>query len=186
MSNRKPFIAGLGSGIVIASLLLQLVQAAGAQPVREPAGLPDNWQAEVAKQGYRVLTEKELQEIRSIAAAEALDGAAVVSPSPEPTATPVSAEPTPGAPSSTQSPTLKPTPAPESSLPPGTARIPGGAGAKQASDALVRAGVIDDAEAFVQALRDSSATTKIRAGLYSFEPGATVEQIIKRITTRPE
>ncbi|GAB2722102.1 endolytic transglycosylase MltG [Paenibacillus thermoaerophilus] len=176
MPHRKPFIAGLGSGIVLASLLLQLIRASGAEQAPVPAGIgPDAWKAEAARQGYRVLTESELEAVKKQAAAQERAKIAAETAAPEPSPAADSAVAVQSAPAET--------PAPSPSLPPGTVRIPGGALAQQAAEALAEAGVIERPEDLVEALRKQYKTTKIRAGTYTFKPGTSIEAIVQAITS---
>ncbi|MNC31035.1 hypothetical protein D3C75_793390 [compost metagenome] len=169
MRKNKPFQYGLGTGMIVGALLLQMMisaKGAGTAPLQE-AGTPtpapqltvqqvrekaDSLNLQVFDKGIKLYKQNELDDTvaKAVAAARAEEAAKVQAPAKEI-----------------------------------TVFITEGMSATMVSDYLFRSGVISDKQAFDEALRANQLNTKIRSGLYSFGMNHNIQDVVTRLTTLP-
>ncbi|MDF2657331.1 MAG: hypothetical protein K0Q94_122 [Paenibacillus sp.] len=164
MFKNKGFVYGLGIGLIAGAVMLQLmfkVDEMENRTIRQggPAAV-DQLQAEADKLNYKVVpkdqktySDKDIEAIRQKTSEEERSKLA--------------AQPVP------------------QQVPPKTVSsvyITEQMNAYHVADMLLKANLIADSNGFVTTLRDKKLTTRIRAGSYSFEGGASVDDIISRIT----
>ncbi|WP_019910438.1 hypothetical protein [Paenibacillus sp. HW567] len=213
MIKNRSFMFGLGAGLIIGALLLQLMISAGAAPMSK-----DQLIKEAAKLNLTVADKAADKQVEEGQAAEqGKQGAAkddpasalpsgTVQPSASPKASP------PAAPKAASKPTAAATPAepaapssPVSSaavkpqvkaspvLPPSTpepaaagtipVKIPNGITLTETADLLSEAGVVKDKEKFLQTAKDRKANTRIQYGSYSFTKGESINSVIDKLIT---
>lgn len=196
MIKNRMFMMGLGSGLVIAAVLLQLM-----------------W----IGQGATASETKELTKEKLVAAAEALDMQVVegtdelmtaeqweekklgegdgesedAEPVDKPEATKPEAPEKPEtdaqkkqeASSQVTNPAKPKTPAKaEASV---QVKIPSGNNLSDVANSLLNAGVIDNKQAFIRKATENKINTRILSGTYSFTIGESYNSIITKITTKP-
>ncbi|MHA6529228.1 hypothetical protein [Paenibacillus sp. BAC0078] len=213
MIKNRSFMFGLGAGLIIGALLLQLMISAGAAPmskeqlVKEAAKLnltvADKAAEDQAEEGQAA--EQGKQDAAKDNSASALpSGSAQPSASPKasPAASPKAAsKPTaastpaePAAPSSPVSsaaakPQVKASPVSPPSTPEPVAagtvsvKIPNGITLTETADLLIEAGVVKEKEKFLKTAKDRKANTRIQYGSYSFAKGESINSIIDKLIT---
>lgn len=168
MRKNKPFQYGLGTGMIIGALLLQLmISAKGATPAplpnlatstpapaltaQEIRDKADALNLQVHDKGVKLYKQNELDDsvAKAVAAARAEEAAKVQAPQEI------------------------------------TVFITEGMSASNVSDYLFRSGVVSDKQAFEDALRSNQLNTKIRSGLYSFGVNHNIQDVVSRLTTVP-
>ena len=164
MFKNKVFVYGLGVGLIAGSVLLQLmfnveemenrtIQQGGTAAVEQLQAEADKLNYKVVPKDQKTYSDKDIESIRQKAAEEER-GKLAVQPVPQ-------------------------------QLQPKTVSsvyITEQMNAYHVADMLLKANLITDSNGFVSALRDKKLTTRIRAGSYSFDSGASVDDIISRIT----
>ncbi|MNO59504.1 YceG-like family protein [compost metagenome] len=213
MIKNRSFMLGLGSGLIIGALLLQLMLSGGAAPMTKEQLLK-----EAAKLNLTV-TDKaadvpatEGEEVQQNAdpaaagdtAATAPAGSAQPSASPKasPAASPKAASQptdakspakptTPAAPTTTSAvkPKVTASPIKAPSTPDPVAaggisvKIPTGITLSETADLLAEAGVVKDKAEFLRSAISRKANTKIQYGGYNFTKGESNDSIIDKLTT---
>ncbi|MFB5673623.1 peptidase [Paenibacillus terreus] len=201
MLKNRTFMLGMGTGMIVGALLLQLAiigqgQSKGADAPREltreevetaaqrlglqisdstePLLTEEQWRQKVIEKGSQTPEEP--------AAPDSADAASGPKAPQQPqTGSPETAAPLVGK-DKVQAPE-KPA-APEA--PPIRYRIVPGSNLSNVAEGLKQAGVIADADAFQKAANEQKINTKIRSGTYSFREGETFKSIITKITTPPK
>jgi len=161
MLKNRSLWSGMGSGLIIGAVMLQLMNVAlGAveEPQAQEAGAlkleeVEEWAEE---KGYRLMTEAQLDELIAKSVHEATAKAQETAP-PE-----------------------APAPAPLKIV----VVLSGGLNAADIASAFYRSGVIDDAQAFQDALRKRNLTGKLRAGYYEFDGPQDIDGAIEAITNQ--
>lgn len=157
MFKNRSFLYGLGIGLIIGAVLLQLMLQ--AERLR---------QGPIA--GQHMYSDEEIESIRRTAA--------------EQERARLAAQPSAGAQAggSQQTPPKPPEPIVKTIR---TVYITEQMNAYAVAAMFEKAGIVPDSNAFVSALREGGKTTKIRSGPYSFEENAQIPDIIAAITTPP-
>lgn len=173
MVKNRYFLGGLGIGLIVAALLLQLINAAAeieSQADAEGSSLSnkngdgelisihnqDELKKELERKGYLVYTEAELESVVQERTNVQINQLREQSASKE---TPETKE------------VLKI-----------ALYLPGGLNTEQISQALEISGVLQDREQFMKEVRNRDLGKVIRAGYYEFDGPQEVEQVIERIT----
>ncbi|RKN86493.1 hypothetical protein [Paenibacillus ginsengarvi] len=166
MFKNRLFLYGLGLGLIVGAVLLQLMlkvdQFENGSPDPASAATAEQLQAWADKLNYKlypkeqtIYTEKDLETIRAKIAEEERTKLAAQAPG---------------------------------SLPQAPAKtvhsiyISERMEAYNVADMLVKAGMFTDASQFISALAQKKMTTRIRAGSYTFEGPVTIDDIIAKIT----
>ncbi|WP_144933105.1 endolytic transglycosylase MltG [Paenibacillus sp. 32O-W] len=172
VSGRRSFWTGIGSGLVIGAVLLQVMNIAVQRDMppidsemQQTEAEPD-WRKLAEEAGYalypsdvKLYTQEELDEqLRLAQAAAEQDGAA----SGEAVVTDVDAENGNAANVDVQ--------------------IKAGMLASDVAELLSEAGIVADKDAFESRLKEQKRTPKIRSGVYSFAPGEDMDSVIEKIT----
>ncbi|WP_138493949.1 endolytic transglycosylase MltG [Paenibacillus pinistramenti] len=191
MMRNRQFLFGLGSGLIIGALLLQLMNVAQTQPkmltseedVRSAA---ETLGLRVYDSSEQVYTEEEWQE-------KAKTGtASTPSATPAPPSTPAqpadpSSPSTPSAPAKVEKPSAasaaEPSASAKASAQVATVKIVSGTNLTGVAAKLKEAGVISDAAAFIQEAKKWNASTTIQTGTYTFTKGESFKSITDKITT---
>ncbi|WP_150267718.1 hypothetical protein [Paenibacillus tepidiphilus] len=203
MMKNRSFLLGLGAGLIIGALLLQLMIAGGAAPmtkeqlVREAArlNLVVEDPAAPAASPEQGAAEGEQPAQNSQAGDQPETSAAPESPSPGPSAPGEASAPSqpaePSAPAASSSqqpvssadaasaPAAPATPEPAAGLV--SVRIPTGATLSETADILAAAGVIADKQAFLDAALARKINRIIQYGSYSFTRGESNGSIIDKL-----
>lgn len=213
MIKNRSFMLGLGAGLIIGALLLQLMISAGAAPMskdqlmKEAAKLNLTVEAKAAgDQAEEGKTdEQDKQGTTKDPSASALPSSSA-QPSPSPKASPAAspkaaskptAAVTPAEPAAPSSPTasaaVKPQVKASPVTPPSTpepaaagtvsVKIPNGINLTETADLLTEAGVVKDKEKFLKTAKDRKANTRIQYGSYSFTKGESINSIIDKLIT---
>lgn len=174
MRKGRPFQYGLGTGMIVGALLLQMMimaKDAGTAPLQTPAAetpkaeltaeqvraKADALNLQVYDKGIKLYKQSELDEsVAKAAAAARAEEAAKAQEA-----------------AKTQGPKEI------------TIFITEGMSASMVSDYLFRSGVISDKQAFEEALRSNQLNSKIRSGLYSFGMNHSIQDVVARLTTVP-
>lgn len=203
MKNRS-FLFGLGTGLILGALLLQLMISGGAAPLSR-----EQLAQEAAKLGLTVSEAAASPSPEdSVATPQPADAAAEASPppaapsapaeavSPSPAASPgTAADPqaasTPVAPTAAAAAEAEPpavSPAPSAAAPAApvaskniSVRIPSGANLNQTANLLSAAGVVKDREQFLAAAKERKINKVIQYGKYSFKAGESFDSIIDQL-----
>ncbi|OKP83813.1 hypothetical protein [Paenibacillus sp. P32E] len=212
MIKNRSFMLGLGAGLIIGALLLQLMLSGGAAPMTK-----DELVKEAAKLNLTVNDPAaKAPDEDGADSAQGTEGAAkendttAVAGSPKPSASPkaspaaspkAAVKPTdankpvkPSAPAKpSSSAAVKPkvtsstvnTPATPAPAVAGTisVKIPTGITLSETADLLAEAGVIDDKAEFLKSANNRKANTKIQYGGYSFIKGEGINSIIDKLIT---
>ncbi|MBC8079418.1 MAG: hypothetical protein H7X86_03680 [Gorillibacterium sp.] len=161
MLKSKKYLAGLGAGLIIGAILVQLAHMGAvaeleSQPLPTPISSEstERWtfnqlKDEAAKQNGRLLTNKEYDELK----------ASKVVPSVAVTVTPNSVD--------------KPKQI--------YIYIYQGMTSDAIEEYLFLAGIINDRVAFRDKIRSEGLTRKLKASLYSFTPGMELNQVIEKL-----
>lgn len=205
MIKTRAFMTGLGAGLIIAALLLQLMFAASVWQMDRAVleryaaklGLEVQEPAEPADQApEEAPVQQEPDEVgpeggeEGTAPAEATEPSGAAEPSvpaqPSPASSPVTDPASP--PDGAAAPPAASSPAaavPVSPAPPAeperTVRIPSGVNLNRVAALLEDAGVIDDRESFLQVARTRRVSTKIQSGYHSFGPEDSYDVIIDKL-----
>ncbi|WP_151735102.1 hypothetical protein [Paenibacillus tengchongensis] len=205
MMKNRSFLFGLGAGLIIGALLLQLMIAGGAAPmtkeqlVREAAKLnlvvedpatPGPSPSPGADEGNQPEQEgKEGDQAEASAAPaspvsepSAPEKAASASPPAEPSAPAVSPSRQPVSTAAAASAPASPS-TPEPAAAAVNVRIPTGATLSETADLLASAGVITDKAAFLDAALARKINRIIQYGSYSFTRGESNDSIIDKLIT---
>ncbi|ASA22233.1 endolytic transglycosylase MltG [Paenibacillus donghaensis] len=208
MMKNRSFLFGLGTGLILGALLLQLMISGGAAPLSR-----EQLAQEAAKLGLTVSeagASPSPSPEDSVATPQPVDAAAEASPppaapsapaeaaSPSPAASPgTAADPqaasTPVAPSAAAAAEAKPpavSPAPSAAAPATPAasgvisvRIPSGANLSKTANLLSAAGVVKDREQFLAAANKRKINKVIQYGTYSFKEDESFDSIIDQLIT---
>lgn len=166
MTSKRIFMAGLGAGVIIGALLLQLVYAA-----QMDIGLPSD---------EKLYTEEEVAQLLADAKAAA---------SPEPTEEADLPEPTDSAeapnaivaPSSPAEPERAATPEPPAET--FQLRIYPGSSLSGAAELLIESGVLESDQEFIALMKKKNAV--VRAGWFEFHKGMTAKEVADVVTGQP-
>ncbi|ANS74027.1 hypothetical protein AWM70_05115 [Paenibacillus yonginensis] len=183
MMRNRHFLFGLGAGLIIGALLLQLMNVAQTQPQmlnteEEVRNAAKALGLKVYDSSEQVYSEQEWKEREN---GEPAGTTASAPPSPsspeEPSEPSTPAEPS--TPSKAEAPAPSPAPAEMVDI-----RIPAGSTLSQVADRLKSAGVITDKEAFVQLAKKWNATRIIQTGTFTFTKGESFKSITNKITKK--
>lgn len=187
MWKNRPFQKGLGTGLIIGALLLQLMLSVSraelpASPVPEPtvgsnqqpspsASLTaemirekaDGLGLQVFDKGIKLYQQKELDEAVAAGAATAKEEARAE----------LEARTKTSAPAGDSNKSV-------------TVFIGSGMSASNVAEYLSKSGVVEDRALFEQTMRDKQLNASIRTGLYTFHIGHDIQEIIAQITTPPK
>ncbi|RUT29740.1 hypothetical protein EJP77_13020 [Paenibacillus zeisoli] len=208
MKNRT-FMVGLGVGLILGALLLQIMligqgneatQLLTKQQVQEAA---ERLGMKVYAGTEQVLTQQEW-EAKTKEESQKKDQTETNTPTDPKTP---SSSKTPAAPESTSSPKTPADPdktdsastpsTPKVNIPKTTKaaepskpeqipfKISSGDNLSKVADGLKSAGVISDKSAFIQTAIDSKANYSLQTGSYTFKPGESLSSIISKITSKP-
>jgi len=172
MSNKRIFMAGLGAGVMIGALLLQLVYAS---------------QVDIHIQtDERLYTEQEVAELIAAAQSSAAPNTAEpAEPAPSPTAVAEEPAPTSATPAepdlSVNSP--KPLSTPKQTSETFELRIYPGTSLTGTAELLVEHEVLGAKEVFIALMKKEDKS--VRAGWFQFRKGMTAEEVIKVVTSQP-
>ncbi len=197
--HAKSLVFGLGTGIIICSVVLFLIYSfdlkktaadsasavAGESP--KPSPLTDTEVAELAaKIGMVFPTAQQPVALTSEEIIQQAERLGMVFPAAEPDVKPVTepvVEPVVEAtPEPTPRPKPTPTPIPDQKFPDRTiVTILSGSGAWAVAEKFYKLGIVENSEDFLNYLINQSATKKIMSGTYTIPVGATYEDIINMI-----
>lgn len=172
MLKNRSFLKGMGTGVIVGAMLLQLMLL--VQDTKDRVNLPDNTadkpaQAELTAElvrekaaslnlqvfdkGIKLYNQAQLEETvnKAVEAAKAEAAAALPAPGPKQV----------------------------------TVYITPGMTAVQVVDYLYQSGVIVDRLAFQTAISQQQATASIRSGLYTFNLNESIPDVIAKLTTVP-
>ncbi|MEC0373049.1 endolytic transglycosylase MltG [Paenibacillus chibensis] len=202
MIKNRSFMIGLGSGLLVGALLLQLMNVGTAAQVLSDAPadkltkeqLQEQAEAmdmELVDAGDKRMTEEEWKqqmvdksskaqgsEVKSPKAADKTDAPKAPDQPAQPESktedsTPKTEEPAAGkSPKTPKSPSIK-------------VKIASGSNLTDVASKLKQSGIISDTAAFVEKGRSKKMSTKIQSGTYEFAPGEDFNSIISKITTKP-
>ncbi len=186
MFKNKLFLTGLGIGLIVGAILLEIMTYAN-NPLPEQGNVVEETMEEaelveaVEKLGYRVIKT----DLTSTPAPQAnMD-----KETPVPTLAPTPTSETTLSPSLSPSPSASPTatvvPTPATSSPSKgvTVTIPRGSGSGAVGDLLFRSKVISDVDEFKKLVESRKLTNKIQPGTFSFTGTETLDEVIRVITT---
>lgn len=196
MIRNRHFMTGIGIGLILGALLLQVMLIGQGQTgklqtreqIEQAAAFLD---LKVIDNDQELLTEEEWEAQKS---EEHGDGDQSTEPktpeSPDPPAipsTPDSVNPSEPEASDRPDPAgVHDTTAPTSPQEPSTAsveyKIASGSTLSQVADGLLQAGVISDKEAFLKEAQAKKINYKVRAGTFTFELGEKYDSIISKIS----
>lgn len=199
MIKNRMFMMGLGSGLVIAAVLLQLMwigQGATASETKELTkeqlvAAAEALDMQVVDGTDELMTEGQWEEKKlgegegDSEGAEPVDKPEATKPeSPKKPEKPETDAHKQQEPSSRVTNPAKPkTPAKaEASI---QVKIPSGNNLSDVANSLLNAGVIDNKQAFIQKATENKINTRILSGTYSFTIGESYNSIITKITTKP-
>ncbi|HEY0826969.1 MAG TPA: hypothetical protein VGE40_02645 [Bacilli bacterium] len=164
MFKNKFFLNGLGIGLIVGAILLQIMIYAD-KPLPEQGNVPEDPMDEtelveaVEKLGYSVIKK---------------DLTSTPSPQEKTDITPVPAL------TSSPSPVITQSPSPSKEI---TVIIPRGSGSEAVGNLLFKSKVISNVDEFVKAVENRKLTNKIQSGSFSFTGKETLNEILKIITT---
>ncbi|SDE68916.1 hypothetical protein SAMN04488542_101398 [Fontibacillus panacisegetis] len=214
MFKNRHFMMGLGIGLIIGALLLQLMNLGQSQTgqlwtkqkIEDAAKELD---LKVVENGTELLTEEEWkQKMESLDESGGLDGEPESSSNQGESQTkPVEETKKPATPEEPQTPQDKkvssvnnesPVTTPSTEQPAAPAapakpkkviveyKIVSGSTLTGIAEGLEKSGVITDKEAFIKRAKDKKVNTKIRTGTYNFEIGEDFNSIITKLTAKPK
>lgn len=203
MIKNRSFMIGLGSGLLVGALLLQLMNAGtGASVVPQASEVVKPTKEQLQEQAEALglklveaddkrMTEEEWKRQMMDKSAKP-QGSPVKAPeagqkaeapkTPEKPAAPASKASGQPAANAAADGINKPK-TPEAPLI--SVKIASGSNLTDVADKLKKSGVISDAAAFVETGRGLKMSTKIRSGTYEFAKGEDFDSIIAKITTKP-
>ncbi|MFB5266599.1 peptidase [Paenibacillus enshidis] len=201
MIKNRTFMLGMGTGLILGALLLQLAmigqgKSNGSAAPRELTR--EQVEAEAQRLGLQVndsdeslMTEEEWRQkvidegSQTPEAPTAPKSTAAVS-EPKAPQRPQTDNPETAAPQTGTGMAQAPEQPAAPQAPPIRYRITPGSSLLNVAEGLQKAGVIEDADAFQKAANEHKINTKIRSGTYSFREGETFSSIITKITTPPK
>ncbi|MCJ8010632.1 hypothetical protein MUG84_02605 [Paenibacillus sp. KQZ6P-2] len=203
MIKNRSFMIGLGSGLLVGALLLQLMNVGTDQQAHQQTPAVDKLtkeqlqeQAEamnlkVVDPDDKLMTEAEWKQ-QMIDKSSKPQGSGVKAPAagakteaPKTPQQPASPDPKADGqtPKTEEHAASKSPQAPAS--PSVSVKISSGSNLTDVADTLKESGIISDAASFVQEGRSQKKSTKILTGTYEFTPGEDFNSIISKITTKP-
>lgn len=197
MIKNRTFMMGLGSGLVIGAVLLQLMWIGQGTTASETQELTKEQLVAAAEaldmqvvEGSDELLTAEQWEEKKLGEGGESEGAepAQKTGTEKPEAPEQPKKPEPGEEKKQESPRVtnpaKPkTPAKaEAQI---KVNIPSGNNLSDVANSLMNAGVIDNKQAFITKATENKINTKILSGTYSFTAGESYNSIITKITTKP-
>lgn len=202
MIKNRMFMMGLGSGLVIAAVLMQLMwigQGATASETKELTkeqlvAAAEALDMQVVEGTDELMTAEQWEEKKlgegegESEGAEPVDKPEATKPeAPEKPESPekpeTDAQKKQEASSQVTNPAKPKTPAKaEASI---QVKIPSGNNLSDVANSLLNAGVIDNKQAFIKKATENKINTRILSGTYSFTIGESYNSIITKITTKP-
>ncbi|MFE0554623.1 endolytic transglycosylase MltG [Paenibacillus sp. NPDC058910] len=200
MIKNRTFMMGLGSGLVIGAVLLQLMwigQGTAASETQELTkeqlmAAAEALDMQVVEGSDELMTAEQWEEKRlGESAGESEEGAnpARKTETDKPEAPQQPEKPEAGVDKKQES-TLKVTDPAKPKTPakaeaPIKVNIPAGNNLSDVANSLLRAGVIDNKQAFINKATEKKINTMIQSGTYSFTAGESYNSIITKITAKP-
>ncbi|MGG3507381.1 endolytic transglycosylase MltG [Paenibacillus lautus] len=200
MIKNRTFMMGLGSGLVIGAVLLQLMwigQGTAASETQELTkeqlmAAAEALDMQVVEGSDELMTAEQWEEKRlGESAGESEEGAdpARKTGTDKPGAPQQPEKPEAGVDKKQES-TLKVTDPAKPKTPakaeaPIKVNIPAGNNLSDVANSLLRAGVIDNKQAFINKATEKKINTMIQSGTYSFTAGESYNSIITKITAKP-
>lgn len=175
-----PLLLGLGSGLVVAALFVHVL--APAKPAGTDAGAaaapPVGGEAE--SPGMAVVPAAPAGDEADAARAGTTppSDAAASEPSVPPASQSGDELPSEAGSAAAETPSRPEMPAVPAAV---TVTVPDGSSGATVAKLLYEAGVIDDEAQFIGLMRDRQATTRLRAGAYSFAAGESLEAVLDRL-----
>lgn len=198
MIKNRTFMMGLGSGLVIGAVLLQLMwigQGTTASQTQELTkeqlvAAAEALDMQVVEGSDELLTAEQWEEKKLGEGGES-EGAdpAQKTGTEKPEAPEQPKKPEPGEEKKQESPRVVTNPAKPKTPAKAEAQIKvniiSGNNLSDVANSLMNAGVIDNKQAFITKATESKINTKILSGTYSFTAGESYNSIITKITTKP-
>ncbi|RAR43365.1 endolytic transglycosylase MltG [Paenibacillus sp. MDMC362] len=197
MIKNRTFMMGLGSGLVIGAVLLQLMwigQGTTASQTQELTkkqlvAAAEALDMQIVEDSDELLTGEQWKE-KELGEGGESEGAdpAQKTGTEKPEAPEQPKKPEPGEEKKQESPRVT---NPEQPKTPAKAEahikvnIPSGNNLSDVANSLMDAGVIDNKQAFINKATENKINTKILSGTYSFTAGENYNSIITKITTKP-
>ncbi|MDP4097513.1 peptidase [Paenibacillus sp. P96] len=201
MIKNRAFMLGMGMGLILGALLLQLAIIGQGQTVayvasdeltrEELEAAAERLGLQISERDKPLMTEEEWRQ-------KAIEQGNQAPEEPDtPKSTDAAAEPeAPEQPRNTSPETAAPqagastAKTPEQPAAPAVSliryQIAPGSNLRGVAEGLQKAGVLEDAGAFQNAATEQKINTKIRSGTYSFREGESFDSIITKITTPPK
>ncbi|GGA39512.1 endolytic transglycosylase MltG [Paenibacillus physcomitrellae] len=186
MMRNRQFLFGLGAGLIIGALLLQLMNVAQTQPqmLNTEEAVRDAAKAlglRVYGSSEQVYSEQEWKERQ--ASGTSSKGSSVTPSAPAEPSSPVSPDKPSEPAASSKAPAPPASPAPSNkSEEKAEVTIPAGTTLTEVAGMLKAAGIISDEEAFVLLAKEWNATRTIQTGTYTFTKGESFKSITDKIT----
>ncbi|MCM3782931.1 hypothetical protein M3231_08080 [Neobacillus mesonae] len=188
MIRNRSFLFGLGSGIVVGALILQLALIgqgqAGVNNTEDPSSLTreqleeaaDELQLKVYDAATEVMTEEEWTDLKASENSSQSTGNAASEPEvsePQQPAAPDNKEPT------------EPEQASEPASEPISYRVINGATLTDVADHLSALHVIEDREAFLKEATKQKINKKIQVGTFQFTEAESIDSVIQKLIAEP-
>ncbi|MBT2761056.1 endolytic transglycosylase MltG [Paenibacillus sp. ISL-20] len=196
MIKNRTFMMGLGSGLVIGAVLLQLMwigQGTAASETQELTkeqlmAAAEALDMQVVEGSDELMTAEQWEEKR-LGESEEGDDPAQKTGTDKPEAPQQPEKPEAGVDKKQESTPKVTDPAkpktPAKAEAPIKVNIPAGNNLSNVANSLLRAGVIDNKQAFINKATEKKINTMIQSGTYSFTAGESYNSIITKITAKP-